>query len=90
MLSGLGPEKQLLKYNLPVIKDLPGVGTSVYDHPQIMMRFRTKPNVTLQYLLSFGVTDVIRATTAAAQYKLNGSGPLSASVCKTMLCNLVQ
>jgi choline dehydrogenase len=31
-LSGVGPAEELKKFNIPVIKDLPGVGTNLQDH----------------------------------------------------------
>ncbi|CAI7651150.1 unnamed protein product [Penicillium pancosmium] len=34
MLSGLGPREQLSSLNIPVIKDLPGVGENLIDHPE--------------------------------------------------------
>lgn len=44
MLSGLGPREQLTSLNIPVIKDLPGVGENLIDHPEsIIMWELTKP-----------------------------------------------
>jgi choline dehydrogenase-like flavoprotein len=34
MLSGLGPREQLSALNIPVIKDIPGVGENLLDHPE--------------------------------------------------------
>lgn len=34
MLSGLGPKQQLSDLGIPVIKDLPGVGENLIDHPE--------------------------------------------------------
>ncbi|CAI7630945.1 unnamed protein product [Penicillium bialowiezense] len=34
MLSGLGPREQLSALGIPVIKDLPGVGENLLDHPE--------------------------------------------------------
>lgn len=31
-LSGIGPREELAKYDIPVISDLPGVGTNLQDH----------------------------------------------------------
>jgi len=34
-LSGIGPQAELQKFNIPVIKDLPGVGTNMQDRYEI-------------------------------------------------------
>ncbi|KAJ6149920.1 hypothetical protein N7471_001119 [Penicillium samsonianum] len=34
MLSGLGPREQLSALGIPVVKDLPGVGENLLDHPE--------------------------------------------------------
>lgn len=37
MLSGIGPKDHLHKFNIPVVKHLPGVGQSLKDHPAIFL-----------------------------------------------------
>ncbi|KAI1969826.1 hypothetical protein LOZ53_006532 [Ophidiomyces ophidiicola] len=34
LLSGLGPREQLSSLSIPVVKDLPGVGENLLDHPE--------------------------------------------------------
>ncbi|KAM5441767.1 hypothetical protein MferCBS31731_003027 [Microsporum ferrugineum] len=34
LLSGLGPREQLSSLSIPVVKDLPGVGENLIDHPE--------------------------------------------------------
>merc|ERR1712072_768244 len=34
LLSGLGPKDQLQNLNIPVVRDLPGVGENLLDHPE--------------------------------------------------------
>ncbi|KAL5412953.1 hypothetical protein PMIN03_004023 [Paraphaeosphaeria minitans] len=34
LLSGLGPKAQLSSLNIPVVKDIPGVGENLLDHPE--------------------------------------------------------
>ncbi|KXL47001.1 hypothetical protein M433DRAFT_64776 [Acidomyces richmondensis BFW] len=34
LLSGLGPKKQLSDLGIPVVRDLPGVGENLLDHPE--------------------------------------------------------
>ncbi len=37
LLSGIGPRDQLLFLNIPVIKDVPGVGHNLLDHPETII-----------------------------------------------------
>lgn len=37
-LSGVGPRQELEEHGIPVVKDLPGVGENLQDHPDIMIR----------------------------------------------------
>ena len=39
MLSGLGPAEHLRAHGIPVVLDLPGVGTNLHDHPRIGLRW---------------------------------------------------
>jgi len=37
MLSGIGPKDHLSKFNIPLVKHLPGLGQSLKDHPAIFL-----------------------------------------------------
>lgn len=37
MLSGVGPKEQLSSLSIPVVKDLPGVGENLLDHPETII-----------------------------------------------------
>jgi choline dehydrogenase len=39
MLSGIGPADQLRVHGIPVVRDLPGVGGNLHDHPRIGLRW---------------------------------------------------
>lgn len=41
--SGVGPATRLRRHGLPVVADLPGVGMSLREHPQVGVRWRVKP-----------------------------------------------
>ncbi|KQV39371.1 MULTISPECIES: choline dehydrogenase [unclassified Rhizobium] len=42
MLSGIGPAEALMRLNIPVALDLPGVGQNLQDHPDIAVQFECK------------------------------------------------
>ncbi len=53
-LSGVGPEKLLQEFNIPVIKDLPGVGENLQDHLQFRLIYElNKPISTNDQLSSW-------------------------------------
>ncbi|KKZ62409.1 choline dehydrogenase [[Emmonsia] crescens] len=37
LLSGIGPQKQLSSLSIPVVKDIPGVGENLLDHPETII-----------------------------------------------------
>ena len=41
-LSGIGPADQLRDMGIPGIKDLPGVGKNLRDHPQVQLTWKTR------------------------------------------------
>ena len=50
MLSGVGPADQLREFGIPVVKDAPGVGQNLRDHPSVYVTFKTKHHVELDGL----------------------------------------
>lgn len=70
MLSGIGPRQVLEKYGISVIRDSPGVGQNLHDHPISHIHFLTRSNTTTIYS-----RDGDRLIKAAKQYKKDGSGP---------------
>jgi len=47
MLSGVGPADHLHSLGIPVLRDLPGVGQNLRDHPLVTIELRVKPGVKL-------------------------------------------
>jgi choline dehydrogenase len=46
LLSGLGPAEELTTFGIPLIKDLPGVGKNLHDHPTVTVRYNAfYPNI---------------------------------------------
>ena len=42
MLSGVGPARHLAELGIPVVRDLPGVGQNLKDHPKLYVTWRVK------------------------------------------------
>jgi choline dehydrogenase len=47
LLSGIGPAAQLTHLGVPMVRDLPGVGQNLRDHPQARVTWRTNPDFPL-------------------------------------------
>ena len=45
MLSGIGPADQLAKHGISLVKDVPGVGQNLRDHPTVHVSWRARPDV---------------------------------------------
>ncbi|KAI7540294.1 GMC oxidoreductase [Hortaea werneckii] len=72
MLSGIGPADQLKQHNIPVVKDLPGVGQNMWD--QIFFGVAYPVSIPTTARLQ---TDPEYAAKALEMYKANGTGPLA-------------
>ena len=44
MLSGVGPKAHLEELGIPVVRDVPGVGQNLRDHPMLSVTWKTKPD----------------------------------------------
>ncbi|KAK1995615.1 GMC oxidoreductase [Colletotrichum falcatum] len=53
-LSGVGPAAELRRFGIPVVKDLPGVGTNLQDHYEITVQGRTPANFSALAGCTFG------------------------------------
>ncbi len=42
MLSGIGPAQQLRQHGIPLVRDVPGVGQSLRDHPTVHILWRAR------------------------------------------------
>ncbi len=47
MLSGIGPADHLQATGIPILKDRPGVGANLHDHPDFVMKFELKKPISL-------------------------------------------
>lgn len=48
LLSGIGPKEQLKNLDIPVVKDLPGVGENLLDHPESIIMWELNKAVPPQ------------------------------------------
>jgi choline dehydrogenase len=49
MLSGVGPAEHLREHGVPVILDLPAVGSGLHDHPNVPVFYSTKKDIDCFY-----------------------------------------
>jgi choline dehydrogenase len=68
MLSGIGPAEHLGSLGVPVVRDLPGVGGNLQDHPRVALTWESKKPL--------GLTPAEQAA-AARDYARDRTGPLS-------------
>ena len=72
MVSGIGPKDTLSKYNIPVVKDLPGVGLNMWDH--VSFGVTHKVNVLTA---SAAINNATLGQHSVKLFLENGTGPLS-------------
>ncbi|KAJ3568716.1 hypothetical protein NP233_g5531 [Leucocoprinus birnbaumii] len=80
MLSGVGPEEQLKSKNIPVVRDLPGVGANLVDHPVVDLYFKDKHNKSVKHVKPSSIGDIPKFLASLTQYLLYKSGPLTGNV----------
>lgn len=74
-LSGIGPADLLQKHNIPVVKDLPGVGENLQDHLQIRLIYEaTQPTTNDELNSLFGQAKL------GMQWFFKRSGPLAVGI----------
>jgi choline dehydrogenase-like flavoprotein len=74
-LSGIGPAAHLAQLDIPVVRDLPGVGENFQDHITTSVYGRTRKPVSL-----LGADKGLRAVRHGLQYLLTRNGLLSSNV----------
>jgi choline dehydrogenase len=73
MLSGLGPAAHLQAHGIPVVKDMPGVGSHLHDHFNTYVGYRCTQPVTMNDLANSWTRQVM----AGIKYVFGRTGPLS-------------
>lgn len=74
MLSGIGPQSTLASFDIPIIKDLPGVGQGMQDQNYVGAVYKVNVTTFSQIL-----SDPDAAIQATQQYQTQRSGPLTNS-----------
>ncbi|HEV2098385.1 MAG TPA: choline dehydrogenase [Stellaceae bacterium] len=72
-LSGLGPGELLQDLGIPVVRDMPAVGSQLQDHFYVRLAFRCTKPITLNDVAN----NPLRKVTAGLQYMLFRTGPLA-------------
>ncbi|GJE84196.1 GMC oxidoreductase [Phanerochaete sordida] len=72
MLSGLGPKRHLKEMGIAVVKDLPGIGSHLQDHPSIPLIYKVPRNECLHDL----EYNPLRALWHTLRYVFTGTGLL--------------
>ncbi|EFR05233.1 choline dehydrogenase [Nannizzia gypsea CBS 118893] len=73
MLSGIGPKKRLLELGIPIVANIPEVGTNLYDHQFPIIEAEVTPDVLTVWQWFQNAT---QKALAEKQYKESASGPL--------------
>ncbi|KAK1231639.1 hypothetical protein PQX77_005237 [Marasmius sp. AFHP31] len=74
MLSGVGPAEQLKVHDIPIVKDLPGVGSNLIDHCVLDVAFKDAHDDNALFLKPKSISDVYKLIKAVVQYRVLGSG----------------
>jgi choline dehydrogenase-like flavoprotein len=62
LLSGIGPKHDLENLNVPVARDIPGVGKSLTDHPDVFFTYHMKPGFSNRHSFTSNPDKVQAAT----------------------------
>ena len=73
LLSGIGPGRDLLNHNIPVVLDRPGVGHNLQDHLQLRMIYKVSGAKTLNETYH----SLIGRAAMGLDYALRRRGPLT-------------
>jgi choline dehydrogenase len=68
LLSGIGPAEQLQSLGIPVLRELPGVGQNLRNHPSASVGFRAKDSVALP-ADALGVRMALRITSPRCEHR---------------------
>lgn len=73
MLSGVGPKATLSRLSIPVVLDVPNIGSNLYDHHYSTIEVQVISDIITTWQWGKNATEEALAT---AEYAANSSGPL--------------
>jgi choline dehydrogenase len=73
LLSGIGPQDQLVQFGVPLVHPLPGVGQSLQDHYSAPVKLKCRLPITVNDVMQSNV----KKLKVGLQYYLFGTGPLT-------------
>lgn len=76
MLSGVGPADHLREIGIKIVRDLPGVGRNISEHPCLYAEYETHEPVTFLNALRFD-----RLARSVIAWATTGKGPMSTQIC---------
>ena len=79
LLSGIGPAAQLAEQGIQVVKDLPGVGANLQEHPDVTLSAHV--NVDTYNLIALSA---LRMGEALVQWTFTGRGPATSPYCQAV------
>ncbi|KIK66582.1 hypothetical protein GYMLUDRAFT_157308 [Collybiopsis luxurians FD-317 M1] len=77
LLSGVGPKEQLEKHDIPIVHELPGVGSNLVDHPVVDFYFADKTGSAASFMIPHSPLDIFRFAGAGFEYLLSRKGILA-------------
>ena len=75
MCSGIGPGAALQALGIPLVRDLPGVGENLIEHPRMPLQIAARAPVTFLNQLRLD-----RAVVSALRWALTGGGPFATQI----------
>jgi choline dehydrogenase len=75
LVSGLGPAQHLQDMGIPVVRDMPAVGSNLHDHFNSYVAFKCSKSITLNELEH----SKLRKLSAGVRYALFRSGPMASN-----------
>ncbi|CDO75176.1 GMC oxidoreductase [Trametes cinnabarina] len=84
MLSGVGPADHLKSLDIPVVADLPGVGSNLMDHVVVDLNYRDRTGNSLAFLRGRTLKHKLKLVRAIWEYKFRKTGPLTSNVAEAI------
>jgi choline dehydrogenase-like flavoprotein len=79
MLSGLGPGAHLQEKGIPVLRDVPGVGSNLQDHIDFIRIFRAPKTAVGRDMFGLSAGAIGQLLRAAMEWRRSGTGLLTSS-----------